>query len=144
MQQRQTAEPVFVEPLRRPEIDSQPGGPVRQPCMLYRLARQHMLAASIPRNRFLGSINLYKYGLRAGICSRVKGWKIDSWNRLGNKYGIEVPMSHVHVKINFSYGIDSRNRCLSVHKLLQIRALVFLNLYGAQESMPRHQFRQPM
>jgi hypothetical protein len=22
--------------------------------------------------------------------------------------------------------------------------LVFLNLYGAQESMPRHQFRQPM
>ncbi len=62
------------------------------------------------------------YVARAGICSRVKGWKIDSWNRLGNKYGIEVPMSHVHVKINFSYGIDSRNRCLSVHKLLQIRA----------------------
>jgi hypothetical protein len=25
-----------------------------------------------------------------------------------------------------------------------IRQLVFLNLYGAQESMPRHQFRQPM
>ncbi len=59
---------------------------------------------------------------RAGICSRVKGWKIDSWNRLGNKFGIEVPMSHVHVKINFSYGIDSWNRCLSVHKRLQIRA----------------------
>jgi hypothetical protein len=32
-------------------------------------------------------------------------------------------MSHVHVKINFSYGIDSWNRCLSVHKRLQIRAL---------------------
>jgi hypothetical protein len=31
-------------------------------------------------------------------------------------------MSHVHVKINFSYGIDSWNRCLSVHKRLQIRA----------------------
>ncbi len=59
----------------------------------------------------------------AGICSRVKGWKIDSWNRLGNKYGIEVPMSHVHVKINFSYRLDSWNRCLSVHKRLQIRAL---------------------
>ncbi len=57
--------------------------------------------------------------VRAGICSRVKGWKIDSWNRLG----IEGPMSHVHVKINFSYGIDSWNRCLSVHKRLQIRAL---------------------
>ena len=32
-------------------------------------------------------------------------------------------MSHVHVKINFSKGIDSWNRCLSVHKRLQIRAL---------------------
>jgi len=31
-------------------------------------------------------------------------------------------MSHVHVIINFSYGIDSWNRCLSVHKRLQIRA----------------------
>jgi hypothetical protein len=33
-------------------------------------------------------------------------------------------MSHVHVKINFSFGIDSWNRCLSVHKRLQIRALL--------------------
>jgi hypothetical protein len=32
--------------------------------MLYRPERQHRLAASIPRNRFLGSINVYKYGLR--------------------------------------------------------------------------------
>ncbi len=31
-------------------------------------------------------------------------------------------MSHVHVKINFSFGIDSWNRCLSVHKRLHIRA----------------------
>ncbi len=31
-------------------------------------------------------------------------------------------MSHVHVKIIFSFGIDSWNRCLSVHKRLQIRA----------------------
>jgi hypothetical protein len=31
-------------------------------------------------------------------------------------------MSHVHVKINFSFGIDSWNRCPSVHKRLQIRA----------------------
>jgi hypothetical protein len=36
-----------------------------------------------------------------------------------------MPMSHVHVKINFSYGIDSWNRCLSVHKRLQIRALLW-------------------
>jgi hypothetical protein len=33
-------------------------------------------------------------------------------------------MSHVHVKINLSFGIDSWNRCLSVHKRLQIRAMV--------------------
>jgi hypothetical protein len=32
-------------------------------------------------------------------------------------------MSHVHVKINFAYRLDSWNRCLSVHKRLQIWAL---------------------
>ncbi len=60
----QHAEPVFVDPSRSPEIDSQPGGPVRQPYFSYRPARLHGLAKSIPRNRFLGSINVYKYGLR--------------------------------------------------------------------------------
>ncbi len=38
--------------------------PVRQPYLSYRPARLHRLAESIPRNRFLGSINVYKYGLR--------------------------------------------------------------------------------
>jgi hypothetical protein len=57
-------EPVFVDLLRRPGIDSQPGGPVRQPYFSSLLARLHRLAKSIPRNRFLGSINVYKYGLR--------------------------------------------------------------------------------
>ncbi len=73
----------------------------------------------------MGARNRVGIGLlyRAGICTHVKGWKIDSWNRLGNKFGIEVPMSHVHVIINFSYGINSWNRCLSVHKRQQIRAL---------------------
>jgi hypothetical protein len=32
--------------------------------LLYRLARLHRLAESIPRNRFLGSLNVYKYRLR--------------------------------------------------------------------------------
>ncbi len=41
----------------------QPGGPVQQPYLLYRPAKLHSLAESIPRNRFLGSINVYKYGL---------------------------------------------------------------------------------
>jgi hypothetical protein len=58
------SEPVSVDLFRSPEIDSQPGGPVRQPYLAYRPARLHRMAESIPRNRFLGSINVYIYGLR--------------------------------------------------------------------------------
>ncbi len=57
-------EPLFVNLLRSSEIDSQPGWPLRQPYLSYRPARVHMLAESIPRNPFLGSINVYKYRLR--------------------------------------------------------------------------------
>jgi hypothetical protein len=49
------SESGFVNLLRSPGIDSQPVGSVRQPYMSYR--------AAIPRNQFLGSINVYKYGL---------------------------------------------------------------------------------
>jgi hypothetical protein len=56
--------PVFVDLSRRPGIGYQPGGPVRQLYFSYRPARLHRLATSIPRNRFPGSINVYKYGLR--------------------------------------------------------------------------------
>jgi hypothetical protein len=56
-------EPVFVNLLRSPEIDSQPGGPVRQPYLSYRPAMLHRLAESNPRNRFLVSLKVYKYGL---------------------------------------------------------------------------------
>ncbi len=35
-------------PLRSPGIDSQPGGPLRQPFLPYRTARLHRLAESIP------------------------------------------------------------------------------------------------
>ncbi len=58
-----SAELVFVDLLRCPRIDSQPGGPVRQPYFSFRPDRLYRLAKSIPRNRFLGSINVYKYGL---------------------------------------------------------------------------------
>jgi hypothetical protein len=54
---------VFVDLLRSPKIDSQPGGTVRQPYLSFRPDRLHRLAKSNPRNRFLGSINVYKYGL---------------------------------------------------------------------------------
>jgi hypothetical protein len=42
---------TYVNLLRSPGIKSQPGGPV------------HWLEESVPRNRFLGSLNVYKYGL---------------------------------------------------------------------------------
>ncbi len=57
-------EPVFVNLLRSPWIDSQPDGPVRQPYLLYRPAMLHRQVESNPRNRFLVSLNVYKYGLR--------------------------------------------------------------------------------
>ncbi len=50
-------EPVFVNLLRSPGIDSQPGGTVRQPYLTYWPARLHRLAKLIRWNRFLGSLN---------------------------------------------------------------------------------------
>jgi hypothetical protein len=47
----------FMEPRNR-----FPGGPVRQPYLSYRPAMLHRLAESNPRNRFLVSLNVYKYG----------------------------------------------------------------------------------
>jgi hypothetical protein len=43
----QYAEPVFVNLLRSPVIDSQHGGPVQQPYLTYRPARPYRLAESI-------------------------------------------------------------------------------------------------
>ncbi len=58
-----TTEPVFVNLLRSPGIDSQPGGPVWQPYLSYQPNTLHRLVVSIRRNRFLGPLNVYKYGL---------------------------------------------------------------------------------
>jgi hypothetical protein len=44
-----TPEPVFVNLLRSPGIDSQPGRQVREPYLSYRSARLHRLAESIPQ-----------------------------------------------------------------------------------------------
>ncbi len=57
------SEPEFVNILRSPVIDSQPGGPVRHPYLTFRPDRLFRLVEFIPWNRFLGSINVYKYGL---------------------------------------------------------------------------------
>ncbi len=65
----------ICKPFKEPGIDSQPGGPVRQlPYLLYRLARLHRLAELIPRNRFLGSLNVYKYGLRLHWLAELVHW----------------------------------------------------------------------
>jgi hypothetical protein len=59
----QLSEPVFVNLLRSRGIDSQPGGSGTKTLFVVPArARLHKLAETIPRNRFLGSLNVYKYG----------------------------------------------------------------------------------
>jgi hypothetical protein len=67
---QRSSKPEFVNLLGSPGIDSQPGGPVRQPSLTYRPARLHRLAESIPWHRFLGSLNVSKYGLCLGSVPR--------------------------------------------------------------------------
>jgi hypothetical protein len=61
---------VYVNLLRSPGIDSQPGGPVQQPYLTYRHTRLYRLAEAIPWYRFLGSLNVYKFGLRPGASAK--------------------------------------------------------------------------
>jgi hypothetical protein len=56
---------VFVNLLRSPGFDSQPCGPVQQPYLTCRPARLHRLAESIPRNRFLGYLNVYNVSMNS-------------------------------------------------------------------------------
>jgi hypothetical protein len=64
----------ICKPFKEPGIDSQPGGPVRQPYLLYRLARLHRLAESMPWNQFLGSLNVNKYVLRLHWLAELVPW----------------------------------------------------------------------
>ncbi len=63
LRQHMLPEPVFVNPFRSPESIPSLAGKYDKPYSLYRPSRLPMLAVSIPRNWFLGSINVYKYGL---------------------------------------------------------------------------------
>ncbi len=63
-----STEPVFVNLSRSPGIDSYLGGPVRQPYLSF---------TGLPgyigwRNLFLGSVNVYKYGLMVSGSHVVK------------------------------------------------------------------------
>ena len=69
-------EPVFLIRLRSARNDSQPDGPVWQPFLSYWLARLHRLAESIPKNLFLGFINVYKFGLLKSRRSAVFSTKL--------------------------------------------------------------------
>jgi hypothetical protein len=53
----------ICKPFKEPGNDSQLGGTVRQPYLTYRPVRLHRLAESIPSNRYMDSLNIYKYGL---------------------------------------------------------------------------------
>jgi hypothetical protein len=61
---------------------------------------------------------------------------------------IELLVWYTFVKLRLNPGFRIRIQMDSIRSVDQpgIRnpELVFLNLYGAQESMPRHQLRQPM
>jgi hypothetical protein len=67
-------EPVFVNLLRSPGIDSQPGGPVLQPYLSNWPTRLQRLAESILHNQVLDSLNVYKYGLRLHTTVELVPW----------------------------------------------------------------------
>jgi hypothetical protein len=108
-------EPVFVNCLGSPGIDSQPGGPVRQPYGSYRPARLQMLAKSNPRNRFLGSIIVYKYGLWLNRLAESMP-RIDSWLLKRFKYRLCTLM-------------PVRNRFLFPQEAASSPAIIFLLKY---------------
>jgi hypothetical protein len=90
-------EPVFVNLLRSPIIDSQPRGLVRQPYLTYWPARLHTLAEPIPRNQFLRSINVYKYGLRVVMAGARRERELLSkelYRRAGLRQGVTSFSSH--------------------------------------------------
>jgi hypothetical protein len=61
---RHSSEPEFVNNfLRSLDIDSKESIQPAYVGLSYQPARLHRLAESIPWNRFLGSLNVYKYGL---------------------------------------------------------------------------------
>ncbi len=87
------SESEFKNLLRSPGIDSQPCGPVRQPYLTYRPARLHTGC----RNRFLGSLNVYKYGLRVFSHGTGKGVVRKLWKHKVNNCRRVTSMSSLNV-----------------------------------------------
>jgi hypothetical protein len=97
------AEPVFVNLLRSPGIDLRPGGPVRRPYLSNWPARLHSLAESIPRNQFLGSLTVYKYGLCPMILV-ISGYPGPRFYALQYSAGLTLSLIYIFVLNVFSAG----------------------------------------
>jgi len=112
--------------FRSPGIDSKPGGPVRQPYLAYWPARLHRLAESIPRNRFLGPFNVYKYGLRKELNS--------SQESRGGKGKVVSPTIIEYNGENVFFSVVFTSSYLSNHDsiwLLPVISLVLTCIAGA-------------
>ncbi len=104
----------FMEPRNR----SLTGGPVQQHYLSYRPATLHSLAESILRNRFLGSINVYKYGL---WCTRSACASEIIWRLTPPK--IKITSSYFIPKVTYP-----QKDCIYGVKLMKIRAIENLTL----------------
>ncbi len=91
-----------------------------KPYLSYWPATLHRLAKSIPQNRFRGSINIYKYGLRACICRPLEEptYRFPAW-RASTTSLFFVPAR----RATQAGGIDFSESNPGLHKRLQIRAL---------------------
>jgi hypothetical protein len=61
----------ICKPFKEPGIDSQPGGPVRQPYLLYQLARLHRLAEFDSSESIPGIIKRLKIRAQATLASGI-------------------------------------------------------------------------
>ena len=77
----------FCKPFKEPRNRSQPVGPVRQLNLWYKNSicrtrhQLHWLAESSPQNRFLGSLNVYKYGLRIWAVKKAE-FIVQTWDSI--------------------------------------------------------------
>jgi hypothetical protein len=118
----------ICKPFKEPRIDSQPGGRVRQPYLLYLLARLHRLAESIPRNRFLGSKRL-QIRAQATLASGI--------GSLESIPGL-LQRLQIRAQATLASGIGSLELIPGLLKRLQIRAQAALaSGIGSLESIPQ-------
>jgi hypothetical protein len=118
------ARALIFNPFKEPGIDSQPGGPVRQPYLLYRLARLHRLAESIP-----GLLKRLQIRAQATLANRI--------GSLESILGLPIRLQ-IRAQATLASGIGSLESIPGLLKRLQIRAQATLaSRIGSLESIPR-------